>query len=325
MADKIKPNMQKAIDSEIERQRKDIEEKGGKAPKARGTYDEAPGGGTPAKGGGRGAMKGNFEVVNNKEEADAIRKEDPNAKIRYNQPRDENGQFTYNSANNKEISTETSRGHTLPPFLQGVELTFIKKGSEFQYKDDDKRLVRVISSIDMTADEMKAICMKYLKTEGGFAAIVGTAITKGGRRSSTAKEGTEGKLKNLDVSMLAQSTRDKIDAASKLEDKEWIKEQIAKMLSPKTVSKPKLPTYSETPKTPVGVGGSAKTEEISTPKAESSVIEQKNKLSNEKASQIKNVLSRIPELSEITEQDIIEMYEEGELTDEDLAELGTKI
>lgn len=223
MAEKIKPNMQKAVNAEIERQKKEL---GDEAPKSRGTYEEAPGGGTPAKGGGRGAMKKNFEVVDSKEEAEAIRKSDPDAVIRYNQPRDENGQFTYNSANNKEITTKYSRGHTLPPFLKGVDLTFIKKGSEFKYEDIDengkKMIVTVISSIDMTAEELKSTCKKYLETEGGFATIVGTAIVKGGRKSKANKSINVGKVGDLDVSALAQSTQDKLNQVSKNKDGQWI-------------------------------------------------------------------------------------------------------
>ena len=215
--DPTKDKMTKAIDAEAQKQ----------GAQARGTYKEAPGGGTPAKGGGRGAMKGDFEVVDNKEEAEEIRKEDPNAVIRYNQPRDENGQFTYNSANNKEITTKYSRGHTLPPFLKGVNLTFIKKGSEFQYTDADGKIKRVISSIDMTEEELISACKKYLKTEGGFAAIVGTAITKHGRPSATAKQTPSGKIGDLDVSTLAQSTQNNLNRVSQNKNGQWIADQTA--------------------------------------------------------------------------------------------------
>jgi hypothetical protein len=92
-----------------------------------GTYQEAPGGGTAVDGGGRGAMKKNFKVVNSKEEADAIREENPKAVIRYNQPRDEDGRFTYNSANGKPILEDKSRGVTVPPFLRGAKMVFATK------------------------------------------------------------------------------------------------------------------------------------------------------------------------------------------------------
>lgn len=99
-----------------------------------GTYHEAPGGGTAVDGGGRGAMKKNFKVVNSKEEADAIREENPKAVIRYNQPRDEDGRFTYNSANAKELVEGPSRGYTVPPFLRGAKIVYaIKKNTAVVY------------------------------------------------------------------------------------------------------------------------------------------------------------------------------------------------
>ena len=193
-----KDKMTKAIDAEVEKQ-------GGRA---RGTYGENAGGGTPGTG-KRGGMHSDKDS-SNKESRDFIvadNPDDPLAKkakqqgipVRYSQPRDENGQFTYNSANNRKLSTKYSRGHTLPPFLQGVELTFIKKGSEFQYTDTDGKIKRVIASIDMTPEELANACKKYFETEGGFAAIVGTAITKHGRPSNAAKSIPSGKLGDLDV------------------------------------------------------------------------------------------------------------------------------
>jgi hypothetical protein len=173
--------MSEGIISEVNKQRHE------QGQKAIGEYDEAPGGGTPGKKGGRGSMGGNFEVVNSKEEAEEIKREDPDAVIRYNQPRDENGQFTYNSANGKGISTKNSRGHTPLPFLAGVDLTFIKKGSTFKYTNENGNTVRVISSIDMTAEELVAACTVYFKTEGGFLGVIGTSVTKKGRSSNVEK------------------------------------------------------------------------------------------------------------------------------------------
>ena len=135
-----------------------------------GTYQEAPGGGTPASGGGRGAMKKNFKVVDSKEEADAIRKNDPDAKIRYNQPRDEDGQFTYNSANAKELVYGPSRGYTVPPFLRGVKLTYVEKGSTLKVKDpeDMRRMTYLLSTINMSPEDIIMKCREYVKEEKGF-------------------------------------------------------------------------------------------------------------------------------------------------------------
>ena len=225
-ARKPKDKMAKAIDAEIEKQ-------GGNT---RGTYGENAGGGTPGTG-KRGGMHSDkkssnkesrdFIVADSPEDPIAIQAKEQGIPVRYSQPRDEDGQFTYNSANNRKLSTNYSRGHTLPPFLQGVYLTFIKKGSEFQYTDENGKLVRVISSIDMTPEELANTCKKYLETEGGFAAIVGTAITKHGRPSNAAKSIPEGKIKDLDVTTLAQSTQDNLNRVSQNKDGQWIADQTA--------------------------------------------------------------------------------------------------
>lgn len=220
-----KDKMTKAIDAEAQKQ----------GAKARGTYTENAGGGTPGTG-GRGGMHSDgtskaetrdFILADSKDDPVAQEAKDAGIPVRYAQPRDENGQFTYNSANNRGLSTKYSRGHTLPPFLQGVNLTFIKKGSEFQYTDADGKIKRVISSIDMTPEELISACKKYLETEGGFAAIVGTAITKKGAPSKAAKQIPSGKLGDLDVSTLAQSTQDNLSKVSQNKDGQWIADQTA--------------------------------------------------------------------------------------------------
>lgn len=220
-----KDKMTKAIDSEAKKQ----------GAQERGTYAENAGGGTPVKGGGRGAMHDDgssdpetrdFVVADNPDDPVAIEAKEEGIPVRYNQPRDKNGQFTYNSANNRKLSTKHSRGHTLPPFLKGVDLTFIKKGAEFQYEENGK-ISRVISSIDMTDDELISACKKYFETEGGFAAIVGTAITKHGRPSNASKQLPSGKLGDLDVTTLAQSTQNALNKVSQNKDGQWIADQTA--------------------------------------------------------------------------------------------------
>jgi hypothetical protein len=233
--------MSEGIISEVNKQRHEQGQKG------IGEYREAAGGGTPAKPGqrGRGAMGGDFEVVNSKKEADEIRKDDPDAIIRYNQPRDENGQFTYNSANGKGISTKNSRGYTPLPFLAGVDLTFIKKGSTFQYKEveikkdkdgnpikdangnevTNERMVRVISLIDMTADELATACRVYFETEGGFLGVIGTSVTKKGSPSKIEKTGVTGKTGETDLSTKSQSTQNAVSAASQNKNTKAIQDE----------------------------------------------------------------------------------------------------
>lgn len=72
-----------------------------------GTFKESTGGGTPLKKGEK--LKDHPEVH------------------RVQQPRDENGQFTYNAANAKPLKYGPSRGDTIPPYLQGVDLSAIVK------------------------------------------------------------------------------------------------------------------------------------------------------------------------------------------------------
>lgn len=229
-----KDKMTKAIDAESQKQ----------GAKARGSYNESAGGGTPGTG-GRGGMHSDgdsknagsrdFVLADNKDDPVAQKAKDAGIPVRYAQPRDDNGQFTYNSANNRGLSTKYSRGHTLPPFLQGVNLTFIKKGSEFQYTDADGKIKRVIASIDMTPEELISACKKYLETEGGFAAIVGTAITKKGAPSKAAKETPKGKVGDLDVSTLRQSTQDNLSKVSQNKDGQWIADQtlVSDIIAPK--------------------------------------------------------------------------------------------
>lgn len=82
-----------------------------------GSYKEAPGGGTPLDAGQKAPSK------------DWVKSH------RVMQPRDENGQFTYNSVNKKPLKYGPSRGTTVPPFLRGIKITaaLIKDATEIAY------------------------------------------------------------------------------------------------------------------------------------------------------------------------------------------------
>lgn len=86
-----------------------------------GGYLESTGGGDPIKKGE------DFEVAPDTETAAQMRKANPGTKVRVDQPRDDQGQFTYNSANFKELKYGPSRGTTIPPQLRGMEIAFAKK------------------------------------------------------------------------------------------------------------------------------------------------------------------------------------------------------
>ena len=180
-----------------------------------GTYKEAPGGGTPKmSGGGRGAMKGNFEVAHSQEEADEIREENPNAVVRVTQPRDEDGKFTYNSANAKELKYGPSRGTTVPPFLKGYAMNpnLIKKGAIYKVKGEGKTTQYLISTIDMTTEEIVNALRYYLKSEKGFAGLgksfSESLMVKKGRHSEAEKKAdVNSKVGQTDLATKSQSTQ----------------------------------------------------------------------------------------------------------------------
>ena len=191
-----------AVLDEIKKQK---QEKGIKT-KDFGEFDEAPGGGTPVNGGGRGAMKKDFVVADSPKDPIAIAAKEKGEKVRYMQPRNDDGTFTYNSTNGKGLSTKKSRGHTDIPWLAGVDLTFLKKGAVFSYEKDGQKVERLLSGITLSAEQLHDALSIYLEDERGFAGIVGGAITKKGRTSNVEKEkistGEKGKINQLNDKQL---------------------------------------------------------------------------------------------------------------------------
>lgn len=130
-----------------------------------GHYAESTGGGTPIPKG---------EKLENHPEAKRVQ-----------QPRDEEGKFTYNSVNLKDLKYGPSRGDTVPPFLRGVKMTYAKKVSN-----------RTVSggkvynnNLDMTYDEFVDDLKRFYGEEGGFLGIVNAKIeAKRGRRSKQEKD-----------------------------------------------------------------------------------------------------------------------------------------
>ena len=137
-----------------------------------GTFKEAPGGGTPLKSGQKAPSK---EWV---------------AEHRVMQPRDEDGKFTYNSANLKDLKYQPSRGKTIPPFLKGVRLTFTKKKIG-KYTVSGKDVYSV--DIKMTPEEfLKSMQQYYNNNDEGFKGMQtsaeGNHTKKRGRRSQYEKD-----------------------------------------------------------------------------------------------------------------------------------------
>lgn len=165
MADTKKPNVGEAIL--------------GKNKQAIGSYQEAPGGGTPLKAG---------EKAPSKEWVAANRKM---------QPRDDDGKFTYNAANAKPLKYGPSRGWTVPPFLRGIKLTYAVKSDSVIIGEEGKRY---LAGINMSIQELVNNYKNYSEEEGGFRNLTGEVVSKKGAKSKKEKEaiseGYEGLLQN---------------------------------------------------------------------------------------------------------------------------------
>ena len=159
-----------------------------------GSYTESTGGGTPlAKG----------EKL----------KDHPEAK-RVQQPRDEDGQFTYNSVNGHGLKYGPSRGTTVPPFLRGMKLTFCEPGTKLKIDGDDGIEIRLMT-IKMSVAEIVASCKHYIESEEGFAGMgEGSSIKKMGRKSAEEKEAKAGQAGYTDPSKLSAGTQAKMKEAA---------------------------------------------------------------------------------------------------------------
>lgn len=127
-----------------------------------GTFKESTGGGTPLKKGEK-------------------LKDHPEAK-RVQQPRDENGQFTYNAANAKPLKYGPSRGDTIPPYLRGVDLTaIVKKNNAIVYNG-----LTYLANMKMSAQQ---ILDRFKEWDGNnFKGMNNDVIAKKGRKSNLEKE-----------------------------------------------------------------------------------------------------------------------------------------
>ena len=165
----------------------------GEASEKIGNYTESTGGGTPlAKG----------EKL----------KDHPEAK-RVMQPRDEDGQFTYNSVNGKGLKYGPSRGTTVPPFLRGVKLTFCAPGTKLKIDGQDGIKIKIMT-INMTVEEIVNACKEYIESEEGFAGMgEGSSVTKKGRKSKEEIAAKAGQIGNVDPKTLSQGTQNEMAKA----------------------------------------------------------------------------------------------------------------
>lgn len=116
-----------------------------------GNYMESTGGGTPLKKGEK-------------------LKDHPEAK-RVQQPRDEDGKFTYNAVNRKPLKYGPSRGTTIVPFLKGVKIKYaIKKGDKINYNG-----MIYLAGMDITAEQILTRFREWKEDEGFGVLETGTS------------------------------------------------------------------------------------------------------------------------------------------------------
>lgn len=172
-----------------------------------GTFQEAPGGGKPLPKGSKAPSKEWVEA---------------NRKM---QPRDENGQFTYNAVNAKGLKYGPSRGTTVSPLLKDVKFTYAEKGSVLKVQDNGK-WTRQLMTVNYTWEELVEEVKEY-KEEGGFLTNVDKSlVTKKGRESAAEKaQKTDGFANSgdsiFDFNKAAQSTKKEASA----KQKEYAKDQ----------------------------------------------------------------------------------------------------
>jgi len=156
-----------------------------------GTFKESTGGGTPIPKG---------ETLAEHPEAHRVQ-----------QPRDENGQFTYNAANKKTLKYGPSRGKTIPPYLR-IKNSAIEEKDQTRIVKDGKIYDVSVTKSDYSKEQLIKDCREYLGSkyqkqgrEQGFdyrtdLGEVGFK-TKTGKRSNVEKAAImsdyKGDIKNL--------------------------------------------------------------------------------------------------------------------------------
>lgn len=185
-------------------------EKGTKA----GEFTEAAGGGTPIEAGEK------FVLVDDPREAKKYREAHPGANVRVKQPRDDDGKFTYNSANLRDRKYEyhgkgvgvEGKSADFPLMIDYDKLAEIFVTDNVMTADDAKRY---ISGITLTVAELKKAVKKFNEEEGAFSGGVGSDkafVKKVGRKS---KSEAETGLGRVDRAKLSEMTVKKLEEAGK--------------------------------------------------------------------------------------------------------------
>lgn len=152
-----------------------------------GHYKESYGGGTPLKAGEKAPSK--QWVEDN----------------RVMQPRDEDGKFTYNAVNGKELKFPSTRGTTMSPLLKGAKLTFIRAGDKFKFEDG--KIVMSVGNVDLSG-----LLREY--TSLGFDDQTELSdelfIKKEGRRSKVEQEAGMGFVGHRDIRQMGETQKQKL-------------------------------------------------------------------------------------------------------------------
>ena len=184
-----------------------------------GHFSESTGGGTPLEKGEK-------------------LKDHPEAK-RVQQPRDEEGKFTYNSVNGLELKYGPSRGITIPPILSGVEFTFYQKGTKLKLDTEDGKTKIKMMTFNATKEEMIDMFKYYFqhadkesdkykndeshkefhdkyddKYEEGFVELdskAGAFVDKKGRPSKDEKEAKPGFAGYKDPKTLSENSQKEME------------------------------------------------------------------------------------------------------------------
>lgn len=212
-----------------------------------GEFTEAAGGGSPIEAGEK------FKLVDSSKEAEEYRENHPGAKVRVMQPRDDDGKFTYNSANLRDRKHEyhgkgkrdgSGESASFPLNIDYDKLAEIFVTDNVMTADDAKRY---ISGITLTVEELKQAVKKFSEEEGAFAGGLGSDkafVKKVGRKS---KSEAETGLGRVDRAKLSEMTVNKLEEAGKAKTD----------IPDDTPVADKTPTPTPAPvkeKEPVGVG-----------------------------------------------------------------------
>lgn len=234
-----------------------------------GGYHEDHGGGTPVNGGGRGEW---------------TRRGRPGHRVE--QPRTDDGKFTYNSANGKGLSSGPSRGKTVNPVLtggengiyiddvidkkgklkKGIKTQFEEKSGDYweKYKDDfyqegDKIVLAADAKTRIAAKSIWEVAKVYNTDIGEFQERIGGDKknpiwgTSEGENFAQVKKGRKNK-EEKDAVNTAKTTgkeafvKDAGPAGGIQSGKKWQKKQPTTPVSAPT-PQPKKPTVTPTAQT----------------------------------------------------------------------------